>query len=268
MAVGTALATIGSTLASAAASAGANALFGGGGSSSSSGMDSRAFLARTPQLRGNALTATAFAGNGQGRGFDVSLGPGWEGQLSQFSSLSNNAANQLGRLRQEVRPGFSALRDAQLSAFNNTRTRTVGDLRDQLARRRVLGSSFANDTLSRAESEFAVQEADIRARTFLQELDATQQLITQETQLRLGAVEQQIAALGLEANLGAQLISGVQSNATALAQTSAQLASQNAAANAQGLGQFFQPAIDAVGSGVSDWLSGLGGGSSTGGGKK
>lgn len=261
MAVGTALATIGSTLASTALSAGANALLGGGGGGSTNGagvMDNRAFTAFTPGLNSGAFNANAFAG--ATRGFNVSLGPDFQNALANYTSLSNAGANQIGRLKEQVKPGFSALRDAQLAAFNNTRTRTVGDLRDQLARRRVLGSSFANDTIARAESEFAVQEADIRARTFLQELDATQQLITQETQMRLGAVEQNIAALGLEANLGAQLISGVQSNATALAQTSATLAAQNAAANAQGLGSFLQPAIDAVGSGVGDWLSGLGGG--------
>jgi len=201
--------------------------------------------------------ASPFAGGGRGRGYDVALGADYQSGLNSFRSLSNNASNELGRIRERVQPGFSDLLSARVGALNANRSRTVGNLRDDLARRRVLGSSFANDQITRAESEFALQEADLRARTTLEEIDATVNLINQQAQYQLNAVAQDIAAQANLAGISASLISGVQQNMTALATTNAQLAAQNAAANAQGLGAFFQPAIDAVGQGASDWISGL-----------
>lgn len=262
MAVGSLLATLGSTALQAGASAGINALLGGnsgGGLNSSGVMDERAFRAFSPQAHSSGLVATPFA-NG-GRGYNLSLGPGLTSALSEFRSLSEAGANQLGRLQSRLAPGFSDLRQAGLARLNANRTRTVGDLRGDLARRRVLGSSFANDTIARAEAEFALQEADFSSRTFLQEIDATVNLINQQNDLRLNAVSQELAAQSDLANISASLITGLQNNMTALAQTNAQIAAQNAANNAAGLGAFFQPAIDQLGSGFGNWIgSVLGGG--------
>lgn len=242
--------------ASAATSFGLNKLFGGGSSKSQAAPGN----AKVPPVSSGALNIDP---NRFGRGFDVSLGKDFRGSLNRFNSLSRSGANQLGRLQSKVAPGFSQFREAGLNRLTSNRQRTVGDLRDDLAARRVLGSSFANDAISRAEAEFGLQEADFEARTILQEIEATANFINQRSQLLLNAAQQEIAANADLAGIAAQLASGVQSNMTALAQTNATIAAQNAAANAQGLGAFFQPTIDAVGTGASNFVTNLMGGGKT-----
>lgn len=268
MAVGTLLATAASAaapyigqVAGSAASAGIGSLLAGNGPDAVT--RSQHFLKNSPTLNGGALTVNPFKNSKTDFGYNIGLGNDLRGALDQFKSLSNAGADQLGRLQGRLQPGFSDLRQAGLDRIGANRSRTVGDLRNDLARRRVLGSSFGNDTIARAEAEFALQEADFASRTLLQEIDATVNLINQQNDLRLNAIGQELAAQTDLANLSASLVTGLTNSMTALAQTNAAIAAETAAGNAQGLGAFFQPAIDQVGSGVSDWITNILGGGGT-----
>ena len=101
----------------------------------------------------------------------------------------NNLYNELGGLRGSVAPGYSQLREARLNAIEDARSRTVGNLRDSLARRRVSGSSFANDDLARTEAEFGRASSEAEAQSFLEELDANMRLISQQQSVGQSAMQ-------------------------------------------------------------------------------
>jgi len=108
---------------------------------------------------------------------------------NRFNQLDNNV-EQLGGLFDEtnqlktvVKPGFSKVRSARLGQINNAESNRTSNLRDSLARRRISGSSFAEDTLSRTSAEFAQQRADTEAKTILEEIDATSKLLTFQNEI-------------------------------------------------------------------------------------
>ena len=62
-------------------------------------------------------------------------------------------ANQLGSLREQLTPGFGALTQARVDRLEHQKSKAVGDLRENLARRRIGGSSFAGDAEARVARE-------------------------------------------------------------------------------------------------------------------
>lgn len=145
-----------------------------------------------------------------------------------IQDLFRSQADELQNLRGQVEPGFGRLTDARVNAIENRRRSAVGNLRENLSRRRVLGSSFAQDALARAESEFGQQEAETRAQSFLQELDVTRDLIGREFQARQNAVQTALNELNLQAEVGTQLATQATSalQANAAVQTEAALENQ------------------------------------------
>lgn len=173
--------------------------------------------------------------------------------VQRSANVLERRADELTAIRRRVTPGFGELTTARLSEIESARQRAVGNLRENLARRRLAGSSFAQDALARAEREFGQAAATARAESFLQELDITTQLIQQEFADRQSAIERGISELNLETELGARLLSGVSGELGASARLEAELAASAAA----GRGAFFEPAITAVGEGVSEFVQGL-----------
>lgn len=92
-----------------------------------------------------------------------------------------NALRRLGREANDIKPlvapGFSDLRTQRLKAIEDARQATTSNLKDSLARRRVSGSSFGNDAISRTNAEFTKQKSQAIAESFLQEVDATLQIL-------------------------------------------------------------------------------------------
>ena len=99
-----------------------------------------------------------------------------------FNTRFPRILSDLDNLRGSIRPGVSELRQSQLRQVENARSKATGTLRDQLQRRRILGSSFAADAQIRAEREFGELAADVEARSFLVEFDAFSRALTQETE--------------------------------------------------------------------------------------
>jgi hypothetical protein len=172
---------------------------------------------RPTDINAGGLTST-FAGNS----INVSANPERSAAVGGVASTFGNQANQLGALRQQVVPGFSALRDARLGEIESARLSSIGNLRENLARRRVLGSSFGADAMSRAEAEFGQQKSRAAAETFLQELEATTNLLNQEFTARRGQFQTGLDELNLEANLAA----GLAGKATDVLAKNAQIESQ------------------------------------------
>lgn len=103
------------------------------------------------------------------RGETGALRPGLESLRGDIRSL-----------RGDLRPGFGRLTRSRIEGLRGLRDRTVGNLREELAKRRVAGSSFAAREIGAQEAEFAKMEDEVRAESFLQEMGATNELIMQE----------------------------------------------------------------------------------------
>lgn len=152
-----------------------------------------------------------------------------------FKSLSDKFSEQSGEydnLLGLVKPGFGQLTASRVGAIRDAARQSVGNLSDTLSRRRVFGSSFGQDAISRANAEFAKQEADVKARSYLEELDVTTQLIEKKYNSAVSSVQAIIDNLNIEANVGTQIASQATSALSATAQAQGQLASQR---NEQGL---------------------------------
>src|SRR5690348_14869747 len=96
--------------------------------------------------------------------------------VAGLAGAGAEAANTFGGLYDTVQPGFNSLLDARLNQINDAARSSIGDLRTNLQSRRILGSSFGNDTINRNQAEFARLRDQAVASNFLQSLDAQQKL--------------------------------------------------------------------------------------------
>ena len=159
------------------------------------------------------------------------------GFVGDISNLFKSQAGEIRSLRPQVAPGFSALRtalggvqQARLGQVETSRQRAIGDLRENLSRRRVLGSSFGQDALSRAEAEFSQEKDRItkeigleQAQTTLQELEMTKQLLGEEFNLSRASVQTFLDNMNLEAEIATKLAAGATGALASNAQAQAQI---------------------------------------------
>lgn len=138
-------------------------------------------------------------------------------------------------LRGTLTPGFSQVRKARLAAVDRAREAALGNLRDSLARRRVLGSSFGEAALASAEREFGEAAAAAEAQSFLEELDANLKVLAFEQSQIADALNRELAEVNLAGSFGQSMAQMFNNNAQFLAQMNA----QEALAAGQGTGNLF-----------------------------
>jgi len=194
------------------------------------------FFRTNPALRSQALGVTPFR-EGQLRGFDVSF-PGLQQAVGGFQSANLARAQELRGFLPQLRPGFGALTEARVGAVQRARQARLSDLRGEAIRRRIAGSSFAQNLQTQAEAEFGAQEAEVRAQSFLEELQATLSIIDQASQASIASAQAAINAMQFQAEIGTQFATRAATNSAQIAQTTAQIAAENAQANAAGFGAF------------------------------
>lgn len=229
------------------ASAALGGLFGGGGGGGGGGSSA-------PTIANiNAGGLTSNLNNGV-----VSISPS-----SDRSSLVGNIASTfpgqadfLSKLRATVAPGMSALRASRLATLENSHTAAVGNLRDNLARRRVLGSSFAQDALTRANLDYAQKADQVASDSFLQELDLSNQLSAAEFAARRGEFQTRLDELNLEKDTAVALAGGATQQMGINAQLKANLDAQNAAGAGKLFGTLAGPALDALSKGIGGAITG------------
>jgi len=175
------------------------------------------------------------------------------GMVKNIANTFGTQADQIGALRPLVAPGISGLRSSRLGEVENARLNAIGNLRENLGRRRVLGSSFAQDANTRAEAEFAQQAERVQAESFLQELEMTQTLMQQEFTARRGQFQTGLDELNLEANLAA----GLAGKATDALQKNSQVEALLTAQSQQGAGKFFGQIAQPIGAAVGKGIGGL-----------
>lgn len=161
---------------------------------------------------------------------------------SGLRAQGNAAFGRLSSAREglsdQVAPGFGRLSEARranlqsrLSALRDTRRRTVGNVREQLARRRLGGSSFQQSQVAEAEAEFARQEDQLRAeagqaeaQAFIDELGLSRELLSDQERTELESL-----------GFGRELAADEQGAFT-----------QQTAINQELIERTFQPAIEAA----------------------
>ena len=115
--------------------------------------------------------------------------------LGAFGELREDVSG----LREDIDP--DALAEAQSTILRNRRAESVGNLRESLGRRGVLGSSFAQDAIARQELEFAQGEAITIAEGRIQSALAAGQLAQLEGDILNSEISQQLAQLSLSGQL-------------------------------------------------------------------
>lgn len=195
------------------------------------------------------------AGGLSGSGGTLAADANRTGLVQSVASQFGNQADALGGLRARLAPGMSDLRTARLAEVENARTNAIGNLRENMARRRVLGSSFGQDALTRAEAEFGQQKDRVAAESLLQEIEGTQQLINQEFEARRGQFQTGLQELNLQADIASKLAAGATAQMGANARLEAELRSKEAAGAGKFFGQTFAPVAREIGSGVSSFFN-------------
>lgn len=212
--------------------------FGSGGSSSSPLPTS--FSARSP----------AFSLSGS---FDP-VG-GVSGSLTRLGSVPQTAFDErfprflqdIDTLRGTITPGFSQLREVASREVSNARVQAIGNLRENLARRRILGSSFGEDALVRAEAEFGELAARTQTQSFLTELEANMKVLGFEFEQVNTALQREFQEIGLAAGFATNIGQIVSQNQ----QFAQQLAAQSAAGRGQLLGSLVGLGVSSTGFGGS-----------------
>lgn len=208
-------------------------------------------------FRGGGLSAQFGQDMGRGGGgYTVTSTPERQGLVSGLQNTFTDQANYFRNLATSFKPGFGALTDkltsanrglteSALSSLENRRRAAIGNLQENLASRRVLGSSFGMDALSRSEAEWekqkqdvmatsASREADIQYQSFLKEFDIFNTLNQQAYQSSMNGIMTALNEMNLQADIGAKM-AGQASN---IVQSNAQFAEQLKAQSALGWGMF------------------------------
>lgn len=194
---------------------------------------------------------------------------GIRGFQPQYDALFDSAIGAYGGFLDEVRPGFGRLTDARVTAIDNARQREQSTLRAGLNQRRVLGSSFADNAMTRQALDFAQQEEEARAQSYLEELDMTRQLTNEKMQIEKAKADTALnnftsamsfdrAALGVdldEMNMMVNLASGIASQYGQISVANAQLGMQAAAASANASNGFLDFAGKLAGTAIGNYLS-------------
>lgn len=114
--------------------------------------------------------------------------------------IDSNFADLLG----DIRPGMSIFRserDKELEQMGRVRR---DDMKSQLAKRRVLGASFAQDQLSGVDAETSRQRDLARAESWAMELQLTKEVIGERSKAFLNNIMQNLDLIKFEGALGQQ----------------------------------------------------------------
>ena len=183
----------------------------------------------TPAGYGTAGGSASFAG-GQ---YQFTPSAAATSAIDGLQSTFQQQANAYGALANTVQPGFSQLRRAGLNQINTQQQATTSNLRDNLAQRRVLGSSFGNASISNSDAEFAQQKANFTAQSYLQEVSTSQQLIQQQYQAATQSYAAGINQMNFDTGIAAQLTSQASSAMANMAQAQASIDQKQALSQAQ-----------------------------------
>ncbi len=210
--------------------------------------------ANTPSFSGGGLNGTSTNGVGS-----VTPTADRTAVVGGLSGAGEAAANTFGDLFNTVKPGFNDLLASRLNIFNDSARSAIGDLSQNLSTRRILGSSFGQDTLTRARSEFGRQRDAIVADNFLKSLEAQRQLTANQFDARIKAFQPKLDELNLEATTASNLAQAGSRAMNDAAQFNAKNQNASNAAGTASLGSIIGTGLGLVKNFATGGLSGFGG---------
>lgn len=212
----------------------------------------------TPSFNGGGLSGT---GNANGN-YTVTPDANRTAQVGDLSNTYSQLGDQYGNLLKTVAPGYNDLLNSRLTQFNNNAASSIGTLNQNLQSRRVLGSSFGQDTITRAQNQIAQQRDAITSDNFLQSLNASNQLLGQQYDAYSKAFQNNLNELNLEAGIANQMSTNTANILNQNARTQAQLQQQASQANAanntnlaSGFGSFLGKMIPGAASGAAGGIT-------------
>lgn len=218
---------------------------------------------KTPQVTPTlpSFNAGGLSGSvGSNGSASVTAGPERTALVGGLSNTYATLGNEYGNLRGTVAPGFNDLLNARLTDINNQAHQAVGDLRQNLSSRRILGSSFGNDTIARTQLAASQLRDKTIADNFLQSLDANQKLLTQQYTAYANQFNSGLTELNLEADVASKLAGQGADILNKTAQMNADLEAKSQA----GAGQFLGTLIG-TGAKLAPMFMGGAGGAAAGG---
>lgn len=196
--------------------------------------------AEKDRLQKQGLLPVSYTGPGHFIGFDsggnITMNRTGEAQGFMDKLLSGMATDEagFGSLLSQIAPGFGRLTMARGQEIDNARDRAVGNLREQLAKRRVLGASFANDQIGSLERQYMLDKDKALAESIVQEMEMTNQVIQARSEARNKAISTGLAEIQFETGVGAQLTQSVSANLQNLQTAMTDLVKLAATISAQG----------------------------------
>jgi hypothetical protein len=154
--------------------------------------------------------------------------------VSKLNDTFQQGAAAFGALGQTVQPGFSLFRQTGLQDIENSRQQTQSNLQQNLAQRRVQGSSFANSSISNANADFAQKSADFIAQSYLQELQASMQTTQAQYDMSTKGYNAVLQQMNVNDAMAAQMSSQMAGVMASVAETQGSLDLSAAQTNAQG----------------------------------
>lgn len=146
----------------------------------------------------------------------------------EFDARLPRILTNIDTLRTGITPGFSDIRKARLESVRAAKEASLSNLGEQVAQRRLQGSSLETNLRLQTEKTFASEEANQMAQSYIEELQANSQLLTQEFSTVSAGIERELAELGVAA--------GVSTNFTQMASSGVQFAASLAASQAGAAG--------------------------------
>jgi hypothetical protein len=164
------------------------------------------------------LANQGFAGTVGTPGYDI----GYSGKNGQMSATINRSGETQGfmdrllaglgadegsfrDLLSQIRPGFGRLSEATQEQLRNQYAKRFGDLRAQLGRRRVEGSSFGNAELARLSLEEEQQARLAKSQALVEELKMTSDVLKAQSDTRNQALTTAFSQIQFEGNMGIQM---------------------------------------------------------------
>lgn len=135
-----------------------------------------------------------------------------QGFMDRLLSGLDTDEGAFGSLLSQISPGFGRFSKATSERFDQDRDRAVGNLREQLAKRRVLGASFANDQIGSLERQYLMDKEEAMSKALLQELEMTNQVIQARSEARNKTISTGLSQIQFETGIGADLQKSVMSN--------------------------------------------------------
>lgn len=226
---------------------GANKLLGGKGPNYGSMMPSGRLDVVTP---GGSLRARE-----GGRQVTFGRSPAMDAALAQIGAAGAFGTTALDALLERVAPGYGELTQARVQAIRDAATRSISDLRGTLEQRKLAGSSFAGDLVTRAEREFAQAEELARAEAKAEELRLRSDFIAQRTGLATMGAVTAIEQSNFETSTAAALASRTQAVMSQVGASLAQLAQMDAAGAGAFAGETLGPLFEMLGQTAAKGLS-------------